>query len=141
MDFDIGSNQYRNAADGIEIDGMVQLSFEYNRRYNEMMLRGLIFDQRGSLVAKIAENSLAVNLQGEFEMRSEPQVVKLLRRETEDVLLEVKFLDGNRIQIHKAKLYTGKGKPFEVTPALWKLKDETHSGETVDCDGKPVSLK
>jgi ATP-dependent DNA ligase len=106
-----------------------------------MMLRGLIFDQRGSLVAKIAENSLAVNLQGEFEMRSEPQVVKLLRRETEDVLLEVKFLDGNRIQIHKAKLYTGKGKPFEVTPALWKLKDETHSGETVDCDGKPVSLK
>jgi hypothetical protein len=141
MDFDIGSNQYRNAADGIEIDGMAQLSFEYNRRYNEMMLRGLIFDQRGSLVAKIAENSLAVNLQGEFEMRSEPQVVKLLRRETEDVLLEVKFLDGNRIQIHKAKLYTGKGKPFEVTPALWKLKDETHSGETVDCDGKPVSLK
>lgn len=141
MDFDIGSNQYRNAADGIEIDGMATLSFEYNRRYNEMMLRGLVFDQRGSLVAKIAENSLAVNLQGEFEMRSEPQVVKLLRRETEDVLLEVKFLDGNRIQIHKAKLYTGKGKPFEVTPALWKLKDETHSGETVDCDGKPVSLK
>jgi ATP-dependent DNA ligase len=141
MDFDIGSNQYRNAADGIEIDGMAQFLFEHNRRYNEMMLRGLIFDQRGSLVAKIAENSLAVNLQGEFEMRSEPQVVKLLRRETEDVLLEVKFLDGNRIQIHKAKLYTGKGKPFEVTPALWKLKDETHSGETVDCDGKPVSLK
>lgn len=141
MDFDIGSNQYRNAADGIEIDGMAQLSFERNRRYNEMMLRGLIFDQRGSLVAKISENSLAVNLQGEFEMRSEPQVVKLLRRETEDVLLEVKFLDGNRIQIHKAKLYTGKGKPFEVTPALWKLKDETHSGETVDCEGKYVSLK
>jgi hypothetical protein len=141
MDFDIGSNQYRNAADGIEIDGMAQLSFERNRRYNEMMLRGLIFDPQGSLVAKIAENSLAINLQGEFEMRSEHPVVKLLRRETEEVLLEVKFLDGNRVQIHKAKLYTGKGKPFEVTPTLWKLKDETHSGETVDCDGKPVSLK
>ena len=141
MDFDIGSNQYRNAADGIEIDGMAQLSFERNRRYNEMMLRGLIFDPQGSLVAKIAENSLVINLQGEFEMRSEHPVVKLLRRETEEVLLEVKFLDGNRVQIHKARLYTGKGKPFEVTPALWKLKDETHSGETVDCDGKPVSLK
>ena len=141
MDFDIGSNQYRNAADGIEIDGMAQLSFERNRRYNEMMLRGLIFDLQGSLVAKIAENSLVINLQGEFEMRSEHPVVKLLRRETEEVLLEVKFLDGNRVQIHKARLYTGKGKPFEVTPALWKLKDETHSGENVDCDGKPVSLK
>ncbi len=141
MDFDIGSNQYRNADSGIEIDGMATLSFEHNRRYNEMMLRGLIFDQRGTLVAKIAENSLAVNLQGEFEMRSEPRVVKLLRRETEDVLLEVKFLDGNRVQIHKAKLYTGKGKPFEVTPTLWKLKDETHTGENVDCEGKPVSLK
>ena len=141
MDFDIGSNQYRNAADGIEIDGMAQFSFEHNRRYNEMMLRGLIFDQRGSLVAKIAENSFAVNLQGEFEMQSEYPVVKLLRRETEDVLLEVKFLDGNHIQIHKARLYTGKGKPFEVTPTLWKLKDETHSGESMDCEGKPVSLK
>ena len=141
MDFDIGSNQYRNASEGIEIDGMVQFSFEHNRRYNEMMLRGLIFDQRGTLVGKISENSLAVNLQGEFEMHSEPPVVKLLRRETEEVLLEVKFLDGNRVQIHKARLYTGKGKPFEVTPALWKLKDDTHSGENVDCDGKPVSLK
>ena len=141
MDFDIGSNQYRNAANGIEVDGMAQFSFEHNRRYNEMMLRGLIFDPRGSLVAKIAENSLVVNLQGEFEMRSEHPVVKLLRRETEEVLLEVKFLDGNRVQIHKAKLYTGKGKPLEITPTLWKLKDETHSGENVDCDGKPVSLK
>jgi len=141
MDFDIGSNQYRNASDGIEIDGMTQFSFEHNRRYNEMMLRGLIFDQRGSLVAKISENGLAMNLQGEFEMQSEYPVVKLLRRETEDVLLEVKFLDGNHIQIHKARLYTGKGKPFEVTPTLWRLKDETHSGENVDCEGKPVSLK
>ena len=141
MDFDIGSNQYRNATNGMEIDGMAQLSFEHNRRYNEMMLRGLIFDQRGSLVAQIAENSLVTNLQGEFEMQSEYPVVKLLRRETEDVLLEVKFLDGNRVQIHKARLYTGKGKPFEITPTLWKLKDETHSGENVDCDGKPVSLK
>lgn len=141
MDFDIGANQYRNADSGIEIDGMATLSFERNRRYNEMMLRGLIFDQRGSLVAKIAENSLVVNIQGEFEMRSEYPVVKLLRRATGDVLLEVKFLDSNRVQIHKARLYTGKGKPFEVTPTLWKLKDETHSGENVDCDGKPVSLK
>jgi hypothetical protein len=141
MDFDIGSNQYRNATNSIEIDGMAQLSFEHNRRYNEMMLRGLIFDQRGALVAQIAENSLAMNIQGEFEMQSEYPVVKLLRRETEDVLLEVKFLDKDRVQIHKAKLYSGKGKPFEVTPTLWKLKDETHSGENVDCDGKPVSLK
>lgn len=141
MDFDIGSNQYRNAAGGIEIDGMAQFSFEHNRRYNEMMLRGLIFDQRGALVAKISENSLALNLQGEFEMRSEPQVVKLLHRETEEVLLEVKFLDSTRVQIHKARLYSGKGKPFEVTPTLWRLKDQMHSGESVDCEGKPVSLK
>lgn len=141
MDFDIGSNQYRNATNGIEIDDMAQLSFEHNRRYNEMMLRGLIFDQRGSLVAQIAENSLVMNIQGEFEMQSEYPVVKLLRRETEDVLLEVKFLDSNRVQIHKAKLYSGKGHPFVVTPTLWKLKDETHSGENIDCEGKPVSLK
>lgn len=141
MDFDIGSNQYRNADNGIEIDGMTQFAFEHNRRYNELMMRGLIFDQRGMLVAKISENSLAVNHQGEFEMRSEYPVVKLLRRETEDVLLEVKFLDGNRIQIHNARLYTGKGKRFEVTPTCWKLKDDTHSGENIDCEGKQASLK
>ncbi|TAL09266.1 MAG: hypothetical protein EPO02_10600 [Nitrospirae bacterium] len=141
MDFDIGSNLYRNADTDIEIDGMTQFAFEHNRRYNEMMLRGLIFDQRGTLVAKISENSLAMNLQGEFEMRSEYPVVQLLRRETGDILLEVKFLDGNRVQIHKARLYTGRGKPFEVTPTLWKLKDDTHSGENIDCDGKPAVLK
>ena len=141
MDFDIGSNQYRNASEGIEIDGLAQFTFEHNRRYNELMLRGLIFDQRGTLVAKISENSLAVNLQGEFEMRAEPPVVQLLRRETEDVLLEVTFLDGNRVQIHKAKLYSGRGRQFEVTPTFWRLADDKHSGENIDCDGKPVSLK
>jgi len=142
MDFDIGSNQYRNAKPGIEIDGMEQFSFEHNRRYNEMMLRGLVFNQRGKLVAQIAENSLVMNLQGEFEMESAYPVVKLLRRETQDVLLEIEFLDGgNRVQILQARLYTGQGKPFEVTPALWKLKDDTHSGETVDCEGNMVSLK
>ena len=142
MDFDIGSNHYRNAAPSIEIEGMPHLSFEHNRRYNEMTLRGFLYDTKGNLVAKIVESSLAFNVQGEFEMRSEPSVVKLLRRETEEVLLEVKFLDKNRVQIHKAKLYSIKGRPFEVTPKHWKLGDDApRSGEDIDCEGKPVSLK
>jgi len=142
MDFDIGSNHYRNAAPSIEIEGMPHLSFEHNRRYNEMTLRGFLYDTKGNLVGKIVESSLAFNIQGEFEMRSEPSVVKLLRRETEEVILEAKFLDKNRVQIHKAKLYSIKGRPFEVTPKHWKLGDDApRSGEDVDCEGKPVSLK
>ena len=142
MDFDIGSNHYRNAAPSIEIEGMPHLSFEHNRRYNEMTLRGFLYDTKGNLVGKIVESSLAFNVQGEFEMRSEPSVVKLLRRETEKVILEAKFLDKNRVQIHKANLYSIKGRPFEVTPKHWKLGDDApRSGEDVDCEGKPVSLK
>jgi len=142
MDFDIGSNHYRNAAPSIEIEGMPHLSFEHNRRYNEMTLRGFLYDTKGNLVGKIVESSLAFNIQGEFEMRSEPSVVKLLRRETEEVILEAKFLDKNRVQIHKAKLYSIKGRPFEVTPKHWKLGDDApRSGEDMDCEGKPVSLK
>ena len=142
MDFDIGSNHYRNAAPSIEIEGMPHLSFEHNRRYNEMTLRGFLYDTKGNLVGKIVESSLAINVQGEFEMRSEPSVVKLLRRETEEVILEAKFLDKNRVQIHKAKLYSIKGRPFEVTPKHWKLGDDApRSGEDIDCEGKPVSLK
>jgi hypothetical protein len=142
VDFDIGSNHYRNAAPSIEIEGMPHLSFEHNRRYNEMTLRGFLYDTKGNLVGKIVESSLAFNIQGEFEMRSEPSVVKLLRRETEEVILEAKFLDKNRVQIHKAKLYSIKGRPFEVTPKHWKLGDDApRSGEDMDCEGKPVSLK
>jgi len=142
MDFDIGSNHYRNAAPSIEIEGMPHLSFEHNRRYNEMTLRGFLYDTKGNLVGKIVESSLAINIQGEFEMRSEPSVVKLLRRETEKVILEAKFLDKNRVQIHKANLYSIKGRPFEVTPKHWKLGDDApRSGEDIDCEGKPVSLK
>ncbi len=142
MDFDIGSNHYRNASNSIEIEGVPHLSFEHNRRYNEMTLRGFLYDTKGNLVGKIAESSMAVNIQGEFEMRSEPSVAKLLHRESEQVLLEVKFLGKDHVQIHKAKLYSIKGRPFEVTPKHWKLGDEApHSGEDVDCEGKPVSLK
>ncbi|HZC67681.1 MAG TPA: hypothetical protein VE201_03585, partial [Nitrospirales bacterium] len=86
-------------------------------------------------------SSLALNIQGEFETRSEPSVVKVLRRETEEVLLEVKFLDKDRVQIHRAKLYSIKGRPFEVTPKHWKIGDDApHSGEDMDCGGNPISL-
>jgi len=142
MDFDIGSNHYRNASNSIEIEGMPHLSFEHNRRYNEMTLRGFLYDTKGNLVGKIVESSLAFNIQGEFEMRSEQPVVKVVRRGTDEVLLEVKFLDKTRVQIHKAKLYSIKGRPFEVTPKHWKIGDEApHSGEDVDCNGNAVSLK
>lgn len=142
MDFDIGSNHYRNASNSIEIDSLGQFSFEFNRRYNEMTLRGFVYNQKGNMVGKIAESSLAVNIQGEFEMRTEPSVVKVLRRGTEEVILEVKFLDKDHVQIQKAKLYSIKGRPFEVTPKHWKIGDDApHSGEDVDCNGNAVSLK
>ena len=140
MDFDIGSNQFRNATNNIEIDGLGQFTFEFNRRYNEMVLRGLIYDRSGGLAAKIADSSLDLNIRGEFEVLSEPSVLKLVRRQTQEVLLEVKFLDKDRIQIHKAKLYTGKGHPFEVTPTAWRLGENAHSGEYKDCAGGPVQL-
>ena len=141
MDFDIGSNHYRNAGSNIEIDGMSQFSFEHNRRYNEVMLHGLLFDQKGLLVGKISESALGLNIQGEFDMQADASTVKLIHRMSEEVLLEIQFLDKDRIQIHKAKLYSGKGHPFEVTPTFWRLGDDKHSGENIDCEGKPVSLK
>src|SRR3989442_918185 len=140
MDFDIGSNRYRNASNSIEIDGMAHLMFEFNRRYNEMALRGFLYDKKGNMAGKIAESSLAMNIQGEFEMRSEPSVVKVLRRETEEVLLEVKFLGKDHVQIHKARLYSIKGRPFEVTPKHWKIGDDApRSGEDIDCGGEDLS--
>lgn len=140
MDFDIGSNQFKNASNGIEIDGMGQFSFEANHRYKEMMVRGLIFDSNGSLVAKIVESTLDLNIRGEFELVTEPGVVKLIRRNTHEVLLEVKFLDNDHVQIHTAKLFTGRGHALEITPMLWKLGDNSHSGEYKDCAGGPVQL-
>lgn len=140
MDFDIGSNQFKNASNGIEIDGMGQFSFEYNRRHNEIMMRGLIFDRNGSLVAKIIESTLDLNIRGEFELVTEAAVVKLIRRDTREVLLELKFTDKDRVQIHQAKLFTCKGRPFEVAPKSWKIGENSHSGEYQDCAGGPVQL-
>src|SRR5947209_18698832 len=109
MDFDIGSNRYRNASNSIEIDGMAHLMFEFNRRYNEMTLRGFVYDQKGNMVGKIAESSLAMNIQGEFEMRSEPSVAKVLRRETEEVRLAARFLRRDDGQIPKPRRYSTNG--------------------------------
>ena len=140
MDFEIGSNHYRNAANRIVIDNVGQFMFEHNRRYNEMVLQGLIFDQNGTLAAKISESSLALNIRGEFEMRTEPGTIKLLRRENEELLLEVKVPDKDRVQIYKAKLFTGKGRPLEITQEFWKLGEQSHSKENLDCGGNPVEL-
>jgi hypothetical protein len=104
------------------------------------MLKGMVFDQHGTLAARISENTLSLNLRGEYEMVSDAEVVKLLHKEKQEVLLEVRFLDKERVQIHKARLFTGRGRPFEVTPSLWRLADKSHSGETLDCAGDPVKL-
>jgi hypothetical protein len=119
---------------------MSQFSFEYNRRYNEVMLKGMIFDHHGTLAAKISENTLALNIRGEYDMVVEGSLVKVLHRERQEVLLEVKFLDQERAQIHKARLYSGKGHLLEVTPTTWKMGDKTHTGESVDCGGEAVKL-
>ena len=140
MDFDIGSNQFKNASNSIEIDGMGQFSFESNRRYNEPLMRGLIFDRNGSLAAKIVESTLDMNIRGELELANEPGLLKVIRRETREVMLEVKILDKDRVQIHQARLFTAKGHPFEVTPKFWRLGDNSHSGEYKDCVGGPVQL-
>jgi hypothetical protein len=140
MDFEIGSNFYRNAQGRIDIDGMTQFSFDHNRRYNETMLKGMVFDQHGTLAARISENTLSLNLRGEYEMVSDASMVKVLHKEKQEILLEVKFLDKERVQIHRARLFTGRGRTFEVTPSLWRIADKSHSGETLDCAGDPVTL-
>ena len=80
MDFEIGSNMYRNAQGRIDIDGMTQFSFDYNRRYNETMLKGMVFDQHGTLAARISENTLSINLRGEYEMVSDASMVKVVHK-------------------------------------------------------------
>ena len=140
MDFDIGSNLYRNAHHSIEVDGIWQFSFEYNRRYNEMMLKGLIFDQNGTLAARISENSLSLNIRGEYEIVSDPLLVKLVRRENKKIILEVSFQNKDRVQIHLAHLHTGKGHALEITPTFWKINGKSHSGVSMDCEGQSVKL-
>jgi hypothetical protein len=44
------------------------------------------------------------------------------------------------VQIHRAKLFTGKGHPLEVTSKFWKIGDNSHSGEYKDCAGAAVQL-
>jgi hypothetical protein len=141
MDLDIGSNLYRNAHNSIEVDGIWQFSFEYNRRYNEMMLKALIFDQNGTLAARISENSLSLNIRGEYEIVSDPLLVKLVRRENKKVILEVRFESNDRVQIHMAHLHTGKGHALEITSTFWKINSKSHSGESMDCEGEPVKLE
>ena len=140
MDFDIGSNSYRNAQSSVDVDGIWQFSFEHNRRYNEMMLKGLIFDQNGTMAAKISENSLSLNIRGEYEIVSDPTVVKVLNRQNQNVILEVRFHNKDRVQIHHARLHTGKGHVLEITPTFWKINGKSHSGESMDCEGQPVKL-
>jgi hypothetical protein len=79
-------------------------------------------------------------VRGEFEAFSEPPFIKLLLRESQKVLLEIRLLDKDHAQIHQARLFTGKGRFLEITPASWKLGDKTHSGEHVDCGGNAVQL-
>ena len=55
-------------------------------------------------------------------------------------MIELKFLDKDHIQVHKARLYSGRGRQFEVTPTFWRLADDKHSGENLDCEGQPASL-
>lgn len=140
MDIQIGPHLYRNTDGTIEIEGVPQIEIAAVKHGGPFRVNFAVFDGTGKMPAKIVNNSLAVNEARAYNLRKNSTSLLLTKTDTQEDILRIDWMDGNRITISKGQFYTLQGHLFKITPLEWSVHKTTErSGET-DLGGQPIRL-
>lgn len=141
MELNIGSNIIRNTNGVLTVQGKEQIFLEIGERDDQLLLTMDIYDSAGNHIAKLRRNAWVFNNKDRFEITTIPSSLKLIDKETGDIVVEANVLDRNRIQILQGRFFTHKGHFLEVTPAFWRIAGSiTMSGNMFDSCGGAVAL-
>ena len=132
MEIDIGSNIFRDTNGVLNVQGKEQISLKIGRD-GQLLLTMDIYNSEGNHIAKLQSNAWAFNNKNRFEVTTIPASLKLIDKESGEIVVEVNVVDKNKIQILKGKFYTYKKSLLEITPEFWRIAGgEKISGNVFD---------
>lgn len=139
MELNIGSNIINNTSGVLRVQGKEQVFLEIGED-GQLLLTMDIYDSNRNHVAKLRRNAWAFNNKERFEVTTSPKSLKLKDKESGAVVVEVKVLDKDNIEIPCGEFYTHMGNLLEITPQYWRIGGLTMSDNIFDRCGSAVEI-
>lgn len=140
MDVEIGSDLFQNTDGTIEIEGLPQIEVVLKSPNGPLLVTLIVPDQDGRVLAKVMDSTLAFNESGMYAVSRTPTSLKMMKTQSETVVLQVDLKEPDRIAIRQAELTTLKGHVLEVTPVEWRIGEKKSRGAESDQKGGPVVI-
>lgn len=142
MELNIGSNIIRNTSGVLNVQGKEQISLEIGERDNQLLLTMDIYDSAGDHIAKLRRNAWVFNKRDQFEVNTSLVSLKLIDKETGEIVVEANVVDKDKIQVLQGRFYTHTGHLLEITPEFWRIGDSIKmSGNIIDSCGGAVAIE
>jgi hypothetical protein len=149
MEVNVGSNVYRNANGVLRVQEKEQIVLQIQEDHRLFLTMDL-YDLDGNHIAHLRRNSWAFNTKNRYEIRTSPVAaslftlpasVKLLDKETGDVILEVNLVEKDTLHIPQGKVFSHKGHLLEITPHCWRFPGKpTMFGSVQDVRGGIITI-
>ena len=140
MELNIGSNIIRNTSGILSVQGKEQIYLEIGQD-DRLLLSMDIYDSKGNHIAKLHRNAWVFNNKNRFEITTSLTSLKLIDKESGDIVVEVNVVDKDRIQILQGRFYTHRGHLLEITPQFWRIAGGlTMSHNVIDRCGQAVVI-
>jgi hypothetical protein len=145
MELNIGSNIYRNANGIVKVQEKEQIVLQIQPEGHRIFLTMDLYDSCRNHIAHLRRNSWGFNDKSRFDVQTSPvseslftfpACVKLINKETKEVVFEVSLVEKETVHIPHGKLYSHKGQLLEITPHWWRLPGRpTMFGSVQDARG------
>jgi len=140
MEIDIGSNIIRNTSGVLNVQGKEQIFLELGDD-GQLLLTMDIYDSGKVHIAKLRRNAWVFNNKERFEITTTPASLKLIDRESGDIVVEANVISKDKLKVSNGKFYTHTGVLLEITPQYWRVGGGiTMGGNVFDSCGGAVAI-
>lgn len=139
MQLNMGSNVIRNTNGVLVVHGKEQIALEVGED-GQVLLTMDIFDAGGDHVAKLNRNAWVFNNDDRYDITTNPESLRLIEKESSDVVIEVNVVSRTTLAIPRAAFYTPQGVPITVTPEVLRIGPIRMSDNSLDGNGTAFAI-
>jgi hypothetical protein len=141
MELYIGSNIISNTTGVLTVHGREQITLELDRESGQILLNMKIYDSEGNHIAKLNRNAWSFNDQDRFDITTHPSELKLVDRESNEIVVEAKIVGTYIIEITQGEFFSHAGNRLKITPNYFSIDSGvTVSGNKFDGLGQAFEI-
>ena len=115
MQVNIGSNVFINTPIILEVMKEPQIIIEEGKNDFQALLTMDFYNEEGTHIAKLRRNAWVFNNKN-YEITTNPKSLKLMEKETNEMIMEINVESTSAVRVSNAKFYTSHGQQCTITP-------------------------